>query len=139
LLGDNEQKNNARLWWKNQVSWCAELQRKQPFRASSPVQAYCLYLAEEEEEPVWKIKNDKVNPIEYEIVSDIKNIDLTSAKGNQAWLVFNIQDQYSNLAEKLEKPLKYISYCFGEIRMPDYENQVNEWYYSPILGVFKEI
>jgi CRISPR-associated endonuclease/helicase Cas3 len=139
LLGDNEQKNNARLWWKNQVSWCAEIQRKQPFRASSPDQAYCLYLAEEEQESVWKIKNDKVNPIEYETISDITNIDLIPAKGNQAWFAFDIQDQYMNLAEKIGKPLKFISYFFGEIRLPEYENQVSEWYYCPELGVFRKI
>ncbi|MBS0423281.1 MAG: type I-F CRISPR-associated helicase Cas3 [Proteobacteria bacterium] len=139
LLGDNEQKNNARIWWKNQVAWCAEIQRKQPFRASSPDQAYCLYLEEETDEPVWKIKNDKVNPIKYEIVTDIVNIGITPANGNQPWFDFDVQAQYGYLAEQLEKPLKYISYCFGEIRLPGYENQMNEWYYSPILGVFKEI
>jgi CRISPR-associated endonuclease/helicase Cas3 len=139
LLGDNEQKNNARLWWKNLVSWCAEIQRKQPFRASSPDQAYCLYLAEEDDEPVWQIKNDKVKPVEYEIVSDITNIDAVPAQGNQVWLVFDIKDQYMDLAEKLGKPLKYISHCFGEIRLPDYEDQINEWYYSTALGVFREI
>jgi CRISPR-associated endonuclease/helicase Cas3 len=139
LLGDNGQKNNARIWWKNQVAWCAEIQRKQPFRASSPDQAYCLYLEDEGDEPVWQIKNENVNPIEYNKVTDIVNIDLTPTHGNQPWFDFDVQDQYGYLAEQLEKPLKYISYCFGEIRLPDYENQINEWYYSPMLGVFKEI
>jgi CRISPR-associated endonuclease/helicase Cas3 len=139
LLGDNEQKNNARIWWKNQVAWCAEIQRKQPFRASSPDQAYCLYLEDEGDAPVWQIKNENVNPIEYNKVTDIVNIDLTPANGNQPWFDFDVQAQYEHLAEQLEKPLKYISYCFGEIRLPDYENQINEWYYSPLLGVFKEI
>ena len=120
------------------MAWCAEIQRKQPFRASSLEQAYCLYLAEEDE-PVWQIKNDKVNPIEYVTVSDITNIDLTPAQGNQPWFVFDIQEQYGHLAEQLEKPLKYISYCFGETRLPDYENQTDTWCYSPMLGVFKEI
>lgn len=145
LFNHAHDKNNldnqgtADLWWQKQVTWCAEIQRKQPFRASSPDQAYCLYIAEEEDEPVWQIKNENVNPIEYDKVSNIKAIDLTPAQGNQAWLLFDIQDQYINLAEELAKPLKYISYCFGEIRLPDYENQINEWYYSPMLGVFKEI
>lgn len=139
MFENADDKGPANLWWKNQVSWCAEIQRKQPFRASSPDQAYCLYLAEEEGSPVWQIKNDKVNPIEYVTVSDITNIDLTPVQGNQPWFVFDIQEQYGNLAEKLEKPLKYISYCFGEIHLPDYENQINEWYYSPMLGVFREI
>lgn len=139
LFEHTDDKGPANLWWINQVAWCAEIQRKQPFRASSPDQAYCLYLEEEEDEPVWQIKNDKVNPIEYITVSDITNIDLTPALGNQLWLDFDVREQYRNLAEKLDKPLKYISYCFGEIRLPDYENQMNQWYYSPMLGVFKEI
>jgi len=139
LLGDNEQKNNARIWWKNQVAWCAEIQRKQPFRASSPDRAYCLYFEEEGDEPVWQIKNDKVNPIEYVTVSDIANIDLTIAQGNQTWFDFDVKDQYGHLAEQLEKPLKYISHCFGEIRLTDYEDQTDKWCYSPVLGVFREI
>lgn len=139
LLGDNGQKNNARIWWKNKVAWCAEIQRKQPFRASSPDQAYCLYLAEEEDEPVWQIKNENVNPIKYEAVSNITNIGVTPAQSNHPWFVFDIQDQYEHLAEQLEKPLKYISYCFGEIRLADYEDQTDKWCYSPMLGVFKEI
>ncbi len=138
LFEHTDDKGPANLWWTNQVAWCAEIQRKQPFRASSPDQAYCLYL-EEENEPVWQIKNNKVNPIEYVAVSDITNIDLTPAQGNQSWFVFDIQDQYGHLAEQLEKPLKYISYCFGETRLPDYENQTDTWCYSPMLGVFREI
>ncbi|MBL8497120.1 type I-F CRISPR-associated helicase Cas3 [Nitrosomonas sp. JL21] len=139
LLGDNEQQNNARIWWKNQVSWCAEIQRKQPFRASSPDQAYCLYLEADDDKPIWQIKNENVSPSKYETTTDIVNIDLTPANGNQPWFDFDLQDQYGYLAEQFEKSLKYISYCFGEIRLPDYENQINEWYYSPMLGVFREI
>jgi CRISPR-associated endonuclease/helicase Cas3 len=139
LFEHADDKGSANLWWENQVSWCAEIQRKQPFRESSSDQAYCLYLAEDEDEPVWQIKNDKVYPIEYATVADITNIEVTPAQGNQAWLVFNIHDQYGYLVEQLEKPLTYISRCFGEVRLPDYENQINEWYYSPVLGVFREL
>lgn len=135
LFEHADDKGPANLWWENQVSWCAEIQRKQRFRESSPDQAYCLYF--EEENPIWKIKNENVN--EYETVSDITNIEVSPTQGNQAWLVFDIHDQYGYLAEQLEKPLTYISRCFGEVRLPDYENQINEWYYSPVLGVFKKL
>ena len=100
---------------------------------------YCLYLEDENDEPIWKIKNENVNPIEYETVTDIVNIDLISSQGNQSWFAVDAQDQYGQLAEQLEKPFRYFSYCFGEIRLPDYENQISEWCYSPILGVFREI
>jgi len=139
LFEHADDKGPANLWWENQVSWCAEIQRKQPFRASSPDQAYCLYLEADDDKPIWQIKNENVSPPQYGVVLDIVNIDLTPASGNQPWFDFNVQTQYEHLAEHLEKPLKYISYCFGQIRLPDYENQMNEWYYSPMLGVFKEI
>ncbi|UJP05472.1 MAG: type I-F CRISPR-associated helicase Cas3f [Nitrosomonas sp.] len=139
LCEHTDDRGPANLWWKNQVTWCAEIQRKQPFRASMPDKAYCLYLGEEDAEPIWQIKNENVYPIEYEEVSDIENIDLIPAQGNQPWFTFDIQEQYGFLAEQLNKPLKYISHCFGEIRLEDYGNRTIVWCYSPSLGVFKEI
>ncbi|MFI3186050.1 MAG: type I-F CRISPR-associated helicase Cas3f, partial [Methylococcaceae bacterium] len=139
LLGDNKQENNARIWWKNQVAWCAEIQRRQPFRASSPDQAYCLYIDEDTEQPVWKIKNENIKPIEYEKVSTIADISLLITKGNQPWFDTDIQNNYEELAERFGLPLKYISYCYGEVRLRAYQDQVAEWCYSPLFGVFKEI
>ncbi|MDV6343161.1 type I-F CRISPR-associated helicase Cas3f [Nitrosomonas sp. Is37] len=139
LLGDNLQQNHARLWWKNQTSWCAELQRRQPFRKSSPDQAYCLYLDEENTVPVWQIKNEQVYPIEYAETSNITNIEISIAKGNQIWFEMDVTSQYEGLSDLFGRSLKYISYCFGEVRLPEYQNQVVEWCYSPLLGVFKEI
>ena len=139
LLGNNEQQNNARLWWKNQVSWCAEMQRRQPFRASSPDQAYCLYMDEETEQLIWQIKNKQVHPIEYTEISNISTIDVLIASGNQPWFDMDIQGQYEDLAERFDRSLKNISHCFGEVRLRDDEDQVIEWSYSPLLGVFKEI
>lgn len=139
MFENTDGKGSANLWWQNQVSWCAEIQRKQPFRASIPDQAYCLFLEDEDSEPVWKIKNENVYPIKYETVLDITNIDLRAANGNQAWFEFDAQEYYGYLTEKLEKSLRYISYCFGEIRLSDYEDQIDKWCYSPVLGVFREI
>ena len=139
LLGDNKQENNARIWWKNQPTWCAEIQRRQPFRATAPDQAYCLYLDENTELPVWKIKNENVNPIEYAEVSTITTINISIAKGNQPWFDTNIQSSFEELAERFNLPLKYISYCYGEVRLREYQDQVVEWSYSPLFGVFKEI
>ncbi|SFM17969.1 type I-F CRISPR-associated helicase Cas3f [Nitrosomonas communis] len=133
------EKGPACLWWKNQVTWCAEVQRKQPFRASVLDQGYCLYLNEEDAEPVWQIKNENIYPIEYKEVTDIIDIDLKPVLGNQSWFAFDVKEQYGHLAEQLDKPLKYISHCFGEIRLTDYGNETIKWCYSPLLGVFREI
>lgn len=139
LLGDNKHINNARVWWKNNVSWCAEMQRRQPFRAFTPDQAYCLYVDEDSTTPVWKIKNENVKPIEYAEVSNITTVEVTISKGNQIWFDTDVQGNYEDLAELMELPLKYISYCFGEVRLREYRDQVIDWHYSPSLGIFKEI
>jgi len=139
LLGDNQQENHARLWWKNQVTWCAELQRRQPFRKSSPDQAYCLYLDEESEQPVWQIKNEQIYPIEYAEVSNISNIDIPIAKGNQAWFEMDVPSRYEELSEQFNRSLRYVSHCFGEVRLREYPDQIVDWRYSPLVGVFKEI
>lgn len=140
LLGDNnQQENHARLWWKNQVTWCAELQRRQPFRKSFPDQAYCLYMDEESEQPVWQIKNEQVYPIEYANVSNISSIDIPIAKGNQPWFGMDMLRRYEELSEQFDRSLKYVSHCFGEVRLREYPGQFVDWFYSPLLGVFKEI
>ena len=139
LLGDNNQENNARLWWKNQVSWCAELQRRQPFRASFPEQAYCLYVDKNSDAPVWKIKNENVSPVEYAQVSNIEPKDITIGNGNQPWFDTDIQGRYEDLSKRLGMSLAHTSRCFGEVRLREYEDQVITWYYSPLLGVFREV
>ncbi len=138
LLGDNKQENNARLWWKNKVSWCAELQRRQPFRASSPDQAYCLCIDEDSDELAWEIKNENVSPVEYEPVSDITPKEIEIDNGNQPWFDTDIKGCYKNLSEKLGISLKNTSHCFGEVRLREYQNQDIRWHYSPLLGIFRE-
>jgi CRISPR-associated endonuclease/helicase Cas3 len=139
LLGDNKQENHARLWWKYPVTWCAELQRRQPFRKSSPEQAYCLYLDEESDQPVWQIKNEQIYPIEYANVSNISNIDIPIVEGNQPWFEIDMARLYSELSEQFDRSLRYVSRCFGEVRLREYPDEVANWCYSPLLGVFKEI
>lgn len=139
LLGDNQQENKARLWWTNQTNWCAELQRRQPFRRSSPDQAYCLYLYEDLEQLSWQIKNETVYPIEYDDVSNISNIETTIAEGNQPWFEMDITAHYKQLSEQFNRSSGYVSRCFGEVRLREYPGQAVEWYYSSLLGAFKEI
>lgn len=139
LLGDNQQENHARLWWKNEVTWCAELQRRQRFRQSSPDQAYCLYLNEEDMQPVWQIKNEHIYPTEYEESLDISNIDITVAEGIQPWFEMDILNQYDELAARFDRSLRYISRCFGEVRLREVKDKTIDWCYSPLLGIFEEL
>ena len=139
LFGNDKQGNNARLWWKNQATWCAEIQRRQPFRNSQPDQAYCYYIDEDLQQPIWKIKNENVYPTEYKKTSDITLIDVEPAKGNQPWFeIEDIQNNYEDLAERFNLSLKAVSHCFGEVRLPEYKNKSPRWHYSPLLGIFEE-
>lgn len=138
LLGDNHQENYARLWWKNEVTWCAEIQRRQAFRQSFPDQAYCLYLDEDREQPVWQIKNERVYPIEYADISNISGIDIQIAEGIRPWFETDVPRQYEELSDLFDRPLKYVSRCFGEVRLREYPDHRVDWCYSPFLGVFQE-
>lgn len=139
LLGDNKHENHARLWWKYRATWCAELQRRQRFRQSSPDQAYCLYLNEEDPQPVWQIKNDKVYPIEYAVISNISKIDMPIAEGNHPWIEMDVIKLYDELSVRYDRSLGYISRCFGEVRLRETPDQTIDWNYSPLLGVFEEL
>jgi CRISPR-associated endonuclease/helicase Cas3 len=140
LLGFDKEENNARLWWQNDISWCGELQRRQPFRRSSPDEPYCLFLSDAESEPVWKIKNDKVRPYEYARVSNICSIDnLEMGERNQLWIKIDLKEIYTKLSNNLILPMDQTSKTFGELRLRTYKDQVIEWSYHPVLGVHQEI
>jgi CRISPR-associated endonuclease/helicase Cas3 len=137
LLGMNEERNHAGLWWKSSATWCSEIQRRQPFRSSSPDEAYCLYTEANMIKPVWKIKNERVYPVEYVEVSTIEAVDFKMGQGNQGWFDMNISSRYKDLAERFDMSLERASRCFGEVRLR--ANQNGLWSYHPLLGVFQEI
>ena len=138
LLGQDNQKNCARLWWKNNITWCGELQRQQPFRKSKTDQPYCLYLDNVDNQAVWKIKNEDTRPVEYEKTADIKQIkNIVLAERCQFWFNLDIVEIYQDLELAFEEPLSLISKKYGEVRLDSDNN--NYWYYHPQLGVFDEI
>jgi CRISPR-associated endonuclease/helicase Cas3 len=136
LLGQDT-KNCARLWWQHQPTWCAELQRQQPFRKSESDEPYCLYLDEDNNKPVWKIKNENVKPVEYEITEKIRTLkSLEIATGCQFWLNLDTLAIYLELETKFEEPLWLISKKYGEARLRKYKS---DWFYHAQLGVFNEL
>jgi len=140
LLGFDGEENHAGRWWQHEISWCGELQRRQPFRKSLPDEPYCLFLSDKESKPAWKIKNENVTPYEYARIGNIHIIDnLELCGGNQFWLDINPGSIYTKLSDKLSLPLDQISKFFGELRLRTYKNQVADWNYHPLLGVYQEL
>lgn len=140
LLGAFDEPDNASIWWKTPNTWCAELQRQQPFRKSSPDQAYCLYM-NEDTPPHWLIKNEDAYPVEYKEVSDITRIDLSITSGNYTWFDMSTGMRYEDLAEQHGMSLKSVSYCFGEIRISIYGKEQGDIRrnYHPVLGIFEQL
>ena len=140
LLGYNAEKDNAMQWWKHEISWCGELQRRQPFRKSLPEEQYCLFLADENSEPVWKIKNDNVHPHEYMSIGNINRINKFDISArNQFWLQISPKTIYIALNSKMDLTIEKTSKIFGELRLRATKEQVIDWLYHPALGVHQQI
>jgi len=135
LLGSGKEGNHARLWWKHQPTWCAELQRVQPFRKSSPDVTYCLYSESNEEACYWTRKDDTSYPVTYPETHSIKSHSLYMAEGKQAWLSLGAESIYSRLEVRLSVNRKYVSKVFGEITLRKDEKKVIDWRYHEVLGV----
>jgi len=139
LLGAGKEKNNARLWWDSQPTWNGELQRRQPFRKSSPDASYCLYSEEENEGLYWTKKDETSKPTTYPKTDVIETKEISMVKGNQSWLISEAGDIYLNLAERLGVNRKYVSKVFGELRLREDQEKVIAWCYHPVLGVYCEV
>ena len=135
LLGFGKEDNNARHWWAKQPTWCAEFQKIQPFRQSTPDMTYCLYSETDDEDCDWVRKDDASHPVTYPATDSITYQSLSVATGKQAWLSLEPEPIYDKLAERLSVNRKYISKVFGEITLRKDENKVIDWRYHEVLGV----
>ena len=135
LFGSGNEDNHARLWWINQPTWCAELQKIQPFRQSSPDMTYCLYSDSNDEECYWTRKDDTSHPVTYPESHSITPQSLAVAEGKQAWFPLITESIYDDLAERLSVNRKYVSKVFGEITLRKDEKRVIDWRYHEVLGV----
>ena len=135
LLGFGKEDNNARHWWAKQPTWCAEFQKIQPFRQSTPDMTYCLYSESDDEDCYWVRKDDTSHPVTYPATESISYLSLSIATGKQTWLSLAPEPIYDSLAKRLSVNRKYISKVFGEITLRKDENKVIDWRYHEVLGV----
>jgi CRISPR-associated endonuclease/helicase Cas3 len=122
----------AALWWKTHADWCGELQRRKPFRLTRPDELHYLWIADEDDIPVFKMPDTGFTGWKDSYV--FKPIVLTLAPGVSSWLTMDYLSIYQNLAERLDLELSEISRRFGEICLPSDRNE--HWLCHPILGVF---
>ncbi|MEE2025483.1 type I-F CRISPR-associated helicase Cas3f [Alkalimonas mucilaginosa] len=137
-VGRDWTKDYAARWWQHDATWSAELQRRKPFRKSSPDEPYCLMLSEEDEEPVFTRINDAVWPLEYIEAENFVTEHWLPAQGNHAWFTLDALSVYQQRAEQMGLTLEEVSKQFGEIRLRIKQN-AEKWHYHPALGIFQNL
>lgn len=126
----------AARWWLHDVSWCAEMQRRHPFRASRPDGLYCLVIPDVDEDPTFQRVNETTFPLGYVVAENIKNDPVALAKGNGFWFVLDALTVYQHYADEMAVSLNDFSYQFGEIRLPC-QQHATTWHYHPAMGLYK--
>ena len=136
LLGADEEQENAKYWWDNDATWCAEIQKRQPFRKSQQDENYALCI-KENDQIIWCLQDVKDNHYIYPPADNFKTVEnLPFCQGNQAWLDLDALDIYENMANNFAYSKKEISEKFGQLRLRVQKNRVTQWSYHHFLGVF---
>ena len=142
MIGYGIDDSYAKLWWGHSVSWCGELQRRQPFRQSSP-EINLVYLPNAHGRLVWKMRDDT----DYNRLKESNHImeydDIHFGKNNFSWFFksFGNADllRYNQISEILNLPMDSIPSTYGELSIPYYHGSNTQYYYHVFLGVFSEI
>ncbi|MCC8457391.1 type I-F CRISPR-associated helicase Cas3f [Photorhabdus aegyptia] len=133
-VSDNKHGYCSALWWREEASWCAELQRHKPFRQSEPDELYYLWLEEEGEKA--KFMAPDSGPAGIKDDGKFKDVqELSFASGVNIWIELDTETIYQDLADTHEMELKDISQRFGEICLRKKDGG-DAWCYHPFLGVF---
>lgn len=138
--GKNEQ-NSAAQWWKNEVTWCGEIQRLQPFRKSEPMSDYKLDFTRSGK-AIWQKKISKTFPLEYHNTDDIscQSDRLSFGTGNTIWGSFDLKKEVHLLSECLneEEAIVLAKFTHLSLRALD-ANKGEQWQSHPFLGVYQNL
>ena len=127
---DTQKRPPAAFWWRMHPHWNGELQRRTPFRSSEKDEVYYLWIADDEDEPVFMVPDDGARGWKQ---SDIAHaITLCMAEGVKAWIEPDYLTLYQQLAEDKQWELSWVSARFGEIRL----RTEGDWCWHPLLGMF---
>nr|WP_320136061.1 type I-F CRISPR-associated helicase Cas3f [uncultured Amphritea sp.] len=139
LQGSKKQPNHAAQWWLNDVSWCGELQRLQPFRRSRRSNDYCLALTGEGK-VVWQKKEQGVYPAKYCNTVDINTPRkaLNLGAGVNIWHQFDLLLEVEYLAKEFGKSEQRTLQTYTHVALEELdENTPQQWQYQPELGIYK--
>lgn len=139
LKGCGIEQNYTALWWLNDVSWCGEIQRHQPFRYSIGNDDYCVTI-NQSNHLRWQKKQQAAYPVQYQNTEDIKTLTKPLEVGDrvQFWHQFNLPRQIERLAAKTGKNEQQIMQVYTHVSLDKLnKDTVVRWYYRPELGIYK--
>lgn len=128
--------NYAALWWNFLPDWSAEMQRRTRFRKSRPDESFVLYQEDEGEKAMFCRQGERgeLFPVEG---SDFVRDVFTPATGVEPWFHNDPEALVSELADRMERDLGWVSKRFTEIRLDAPKgNNVRKWHYHPWFGVY---
>ncbi|NTX68620.1 type I-F CRISPR-associated helicase Cas3 [Lelliottia amnigena] len=136
LAGGDKSDVFAAQWWTLPIVWSGELQRRTPFRKSTPQTSYFLYQQDDEEPRFCLQQEDGV----MKTADGFTGHDLECAAGVQPWVEINYRDVFQSLSEAMQLEPRTVSQRYGEVTLrTGGEDRSQEWRYHPILGVFRAL
>ncbi len=134
LLREGQGKEYAALWWNEPAHWSYEIQRRMPFRKSSPQEDYFLGIDDENDEnPKFHFIDDNGPKCLDE--SFKRTLEFNLGRGVSYWQGFSYTEEICRLADLLDLKLSDACQKFGRLKL--YQSQSNPWQYHPMLGVHK--
>lgn len=136
LEGGDKTDSIAAQWWRLPLTWNGELQRRTPFRQSSPQESFFLTMEEDDDKPVFCLmQTDGVLKPSHLFREHTPLL----ADRVQAWFETDYQAVLLALAEAKQMELRAVSRRYGEITLRvGKEDATEQWRYHPLLGVFRE-
>ncbi|WP_395279167.1 type I-F CRISPR-associated helicase Cas3f [Enterobacter bugandensis] len=126
----------AASWWRLSLTWNGELQRRTPFRRSSPQDTFFLSMEDEGEQPEFCLmqENGVLKP-----AGRFCEKTLSMAHGVEPWMAIDYGEVLQALAETRQMELAAVSRRYGEITLKiSREEETEQWLFHPVLGVFRE-
>jgi CRISPR-associated endonuclease/helicase Cas3 len=138
LTGSNNENNHAAQWWNNEVTWCGELQRLQPFRRSVENDDFNLMVTRTEK-AIWQKKIPKTLPVKYQNTTDIASQEesLALGAGVKFWGVFDLEYELNNLVELLGQSQDVVLRKFTHLSLRKLDDDSDrQWQFHTMLGVY---
>ncbi|MBL4584542.1 MAG: type I-F CRISPR-associated helicase Cas3 [Pseudomonadales bacterium] len=138
LVGSDNTIDHAAQWWINEVTWCGELQRLQPFRKSVANDDFNLMFTRTGK-VVWQKKTPKTSPVQYKNTTDISQNEevLSLGAGNKFWGGFDLKYEVDELVDRLNHSQEWALKKFTHLSLRQLdENSDKQWRYHSMLGVY---